>query len=109
MLKLQILTRAGAIHGLRPRPRWLPEVKLHPCRNGISMVYSWKRKSASPSSKPDIQIGFEPIRQHSGTASDPLTQPSTKEILHSFKIRMPLDLDWTNHLLSICFDSETKY
>ncbi|KAL3443126.1 aromatic prenyltransferase [Aspergillus insuetus] len=77
--------------------------------NGVSMVYSWKWNTSSPSSKPDIRIGFEPIGVHSATALDPLNQLSTKEILHTFKERMPLSLDWTNHFLSACFDSETKY
>jgi hypothetical protein len=60
------------------------------------MVYSWKWNTSSPSSpssKPDIRIGFEPIGPHSGTALDPLNQLSTKEILQAFNERMPLSLD----------------
>ncbi|KAI9371575.1 tryptophan dimethylallyltransferase-domain-containing protein [Aspergillus egyptiacus] len=77
--------------------------------HGISMVYSWKWNDSTPSSKPDIRIGFEPISAHTGTALDPLNQLASKEILHSLANRMPLDLTWANHFLSIFFDPETKY
>ncbi|KAL2831497.1 aromatic prenyltransferase [Aspergillus cavernicola] len=77
--------------------------------HGISMVYSWKWNDANPSSKPDIRIGFEPIGEHSGTALDPLNQLSSKELLHSFARRMPLDLTWANHFLSTFYDPDTRY
>ncbi|KAL3476633.1 aromatic prenyltransferase [Aspergillus californicus] len=78
-------------------------------QHGISMVYSWKWNDSNPSSKPDIRIGFEPIGKHSGTAVDPVNQQSSKELLHSFARRMPLDLNWANHFLSTCYDPDTKY
>ncbi|KAL4783567.1 aromatic prenyltransferase [Aspergillus varians] len=77
--------------------------------HGIPLIYSWKWNDATPSSKPDIRIGFEPIGEYSGTALDPLNQLRTKELLHSFAGRMPVDLSWTNHFLSTFYDPDTKY
>ncbi|KAL4874588.1 aromatic prenyltransferase [Aspergillus karnatakaensis] len=77
--------------------------------NGVPPIYSWKWNDTNQSSKPDIRIGFEPIGAHSRTALNPLNQFHTKELIHTFANRMPVDLTWTNHFLSTCYDSETKY
>ncbi|KAL8792414.1 MAG: hypothetical protein Q9195_005028 [Heterodermia aff. obscurata] len=85
--------------------KWKSQLQL----DGTPMEYSWKWNS--PTGKPNVRYGVEPIGQFAGTELDPLNKQPAQELLYRLAGVLPsVDLGWTNHFMSTLFDHDnTKY